>query len=186
VNDSPTETEIKVPVDDLDILRRRLLRVGAGPLEPKHDEDNTLYDDAESRLVQAGCTLRLRTGGAKALLTFKGPSSFEGGIKTREELQTEVSDPGALRSLLQRLGFAPRFRYQKRREEFRLGDCTICLDETPIGTFVEIEGEAPAIPEALAALELRAADAVRESYVGLYARRRRENPSLPRDMLFSR
>jgi len=128
----------------------------------------------------------LRMAEGKGVLTFKGPVRFEGNVKSREELQTEVGDAATLRGILERLGFRPKFRYQKRREEFELRSCTICLDETPIGDFIEVEGEASKIPGALAELGLSASDAVRDSYAGLYARKRGQDPSLPPDMLFSR
>jgi len=186
VSDSETETEIKVPVAELSSLRRRLEKAGATPKRKRHDEDNTLYDDGTGRLGQAGCALRLRTAEGKGVLTFKGPAQFEGNVKSREELQTDVADAETLRRILERLGFLPKFRYQKRREEFELRSCTVCLDETPIGCFIEIEGDASKIPEALADLGLSASDAVRDSYAGLYGRKRRQDPSLPPDMLFSR
>ena len=86
--------------------------------------------------------------------------------------------------MLERLGYAAKFRYEKRREEFRWKGCLVALDETPIGSFVEIEGEGEAIGEALSALGLRAEDAARNSYAGLYRAAREKDRRLPPDMLF--
>jgi adenylate cyclase class 2 len=186
VTSSGTETEIKIPVPDLSCPRARLREAGAVETRPSHDEDNTLYDDADGRLSRKGCALRLRLAGGRGVLTFKGPARFDGNVKSREELQTGVDEPETLRAILERLGFVARFRYQKRRQEFELLACTVCLDETPIGCFVEIEGDAGRIFEALSFLGLRAEDAVRDSYAGLYARARQKNVALPPDMLFPR
>ena len=181
-----TEVEIKLPAPDLDALRVRVRESGAGLLAERHFESNDLYDDPEGSVGMRGCTLRLRRTSEGALLTFKGPARFAGGVKTREERETAVSDPEALDRILAGLGYRPRFRYEKHREEWALDRCVVALDETPIGSFVEVEGEPTAIREVLSRLGLDPADALPYSYAGLYARRRREDPSLPADMLLEK
>lgn len=178
-----TEVEVKLPAADLDALRDRLREGGGDLSSPRHFESNDLYDDAEGSVAERGCTLRLRRTSAGALLTFKGPARFAGGVKTREERETGVSDPEELDRILAGLGYRPRFRYEKYREEWVLERCVVALDETPIGTFVEVEGDPIAIRVVLQRLGLDPADALPYSYAGLYARRRREMPSLPPDML---
>ncbi len=178
------EREIKIPVADLAESRRILASAGAVPVSERHLERNALFDDADSRLFAAGKAVRVRHARGRGVLTFKGAASFDGPIKSREELEVEVSDPGLLETILGRLGFAPRFRYEKRREEYRWKDCLIALDETPIGSFIEIEGESGPIGEAAMALGLRVEDAVKSSYAGLYRRARERNSLLPPDMVF--
>ena len=73
-------------------------------------------------------------------------------MKTREEHETVVSDGDVLTRVLESLGLHVWFRYQKFREEFAAEDATIALDETPIGTFVEIEGGERAIEHMARAL----------------------------------
>lgn len=177
-----TEVEIKLPASDLDALRVRLRDGGARLLAERHFESNDLYDDSEGSVAARGCVLRLRRTPAGATLTFKGPARFAGGVKTREERETAVSDPEALDRILNGLGYRPRFRYEKHREEWTLDALVVALDETPIGGFVEIEGEPTAIRGLLPRLDLDPADALPYSYADLYARRRREDPSLPADM----
>ena len=75
----------------------------------------------------------------RSLLTYKGPVQ-PSRWKLREERETIVADGETMLYVLERLGFSVWFRYQKFREEFGARDATIALDETPIGTFVEIEG----------------------------------------------
>ena len=178
------ETEIKIPVADLSKLRDALIASGAAPLSEPHLERNTLFDDGAGRLFAAKEALRVRDARGRGILTFKGPAAFDGPIKRREALEVEVSDPGLLATILSRLGYAAKFRYEKRREEFRWKDCVVALDETPIGDFVEIEGDAGEIGEAVAALGLRAEDAVKSSYAGLYRRAREKDSRLPPDMVF--
>ncbi len=180
---SGTEIEIKLPVPDLDEIRRTLRERGARLVAPLRFESNDLYDDPAGALAKRGCALRLRRIPEGALLTFKGPARFEGGVKTREERETSVSDPAEMEHILEALGFERRFRYEKRREQWSLEACAIALDETPIGTFVEVEGDPTAIRRVLLALGLDFSEALPYSYAELYARRRRDDPSLPQDMV---
>ncbi|HEY6064690.1 MAG TPA: class IV adenylate cyclase [Thermoanaerobaculia bacterium] len=178
------EIEVKLPATDLASLRGVLRVAGARPVTPLHSESNDLYDGGDGQLGSRGSTLRLRRTDHGSTLTFKGPARFEGGTKIREERETAVADPDSMERILTALGLERRFRYEKRREEWELNDCTIALDETPIGNFVEIEGDPPAIRGALQRLGLDFSEAIPYTYAELYRRRRREDPSLPKDMVF--
>jgi adenylate cyclase class 2 len=102
----------------------------------------------------------------------------------REEREVEVGDRDEASAILERLGYERRFRYQKRREEWAWEGCIVALDATPIGTFVEIEGDPTAIRHLVARLGLDPSEAIPYSYAELYARRRKEQPSLPADMVW--
>jgi adenylate cyclase class 2 len=191
------EVEVKLPCEDLDEARRKLRALGAEATAPSHFESNDLYDDGNGRLAAAGHVLRLRREGpllssprssgahpARAILTYKGSARFSSGVKSREERETVVSDPEETHAILGGAGFKPFFRYEKRREEWALGDCHVALDELPIGTFVEIEGNPPEIRRVVTSLGLDFSRAIPYSYARLYAERRKEDPTLPRDMVF--
>ena len=177
------EIEIKLPVPDLAGLRQKLRSRQAREITSPHHESNDVYDEADGNLRKSGRLLRLRRTEHGATLTYKGPARFEEGARTREERETAVSDPNEMERILQALGFERRFRYEKRREEWSLDDCVIALDETPIGTFAEIEGDPADIRRALQHLDLDASETLPYSYAELYARRRKEDPTLPADML---
>ena len=68
------------------------------------------------------------------------------------------------------VGLAPWFRYQKYREEFSAPGVTIAVDETPVGTFVELEGSEDGILAAAAALGRAPADFIVDSYRTLFLR----------------
>lgn len=178
------EVEVKLPCPDLDAVRRRLQDQGASQLAPRHDEVNDLYDDGQHRLSARGAVLRLRRARGRAILTYKGQARFSEGVKTREERETDVSDPSELEAILAGLGLTRTFRYEKRREEWQFEGCTVALDETPIGRFVEVEGEPTAIRRAVVALGLDFAEAIPYSYTRLYLDRRGKDPSLPENMVF--
>jgi adenylate cyclase class 2 len=87
--------------------------------------------------------------------------------------------------VLEELGFRIWFRYQKYREEFALDDVIIAIDETPVGTYVEIEGGERGIAATAEALGRRPADYVLESYRGLFVRHCQERGLPISHMVFS-
>ncbi len=179
------EIEIKLPVPDLSAVRDRLTGRGARLRAARHDETNDLYDDPERKLSSSGRTVRLRRAAGRSILTYKGASRFEDGVRVREEREIEVSDPAETEAILAGLGLRRAFRYEKRREEWDAESCVVSLDETPIGNFVEIEGDPGAIRPLVAALGLDAGEGIPYSYPELYLRRRKDEPSLPPDMVFA-
>ncbi len=163
-----TETEVKLRVAGADAARAALARLGAALARPRHFEDNVLLDDARGSLRAAGSVLRLRRTPTGGLLTFKGPRHLEEGVKSREEIEAPVPDADALQAVLERLGFRPVFRYQKYRETYAWQGQEIVIDETPIGTFFEIEGDLEGIQAAAAGLGYGRADYLTDSYVALF------------------
>jgi adenylate cyclase, class 2 len=166
---APVETEIKLRMDGPDAARRAVTALGASLQKPRHLEDNVLYDDATSSLYGSGQALRLRRADGRAIVTHKGPRQDRGdGIKGRAETELEVSDGGAFHAILTALGYRPVFRYQKYREAWRWRDVEIVIDETPIGTFLEIEGPVATIHEAARALGRGPGDYIADSYAALF------------------
>jgi adenylate cyclase class IV len=105
-------------------------------------------------------------------------------MKLREEMETIVRDGAVIQRLLEELGFRVWFRYEKYREEFALHGVIAAVDETPVGTFVELEGGHDGITTAARALGRGPGDYVLDSYRGLHvlACERRGSPIT--DMLF--
>lgn len=164
----PTETEIKLRLSGAPAGREALVAAGAVLVHPRELEDNLLFADSGGVRLAEGGVLRLRRRPRGAVLTFKGPRRLVEGLKTRDEIETGVSDPDALQLVLERLGFRPAFRYQKYRETWSFSGQEVVVDETPIGDFLEIEGEPEGIHRAAAALGFRPSDYITESYVSLF------------------
>jgi adenylate cyclase, class 2 len=178
------EREIKLQFDNADEARTAILAAGAAPLKCRRLQEDALFDTNDESLRRRGCALRVRSESGRSLLTFKGP--IEGSrMKIREEHETVVSDGDVLARVLEWLGLHVWFRYQKFREEFAAEDATIALDETPIGTFVEIEGGARAIELMARALGRSESDYVLDSYRGLFLRRREQFGLTGADMMFA-
>ena len=89
------------------------------------------------------------------------------------------------------MGLRPWFRYEKYRTTFRMPDSKpwangllIELDETPIGTFVELEGPATAIDRAAEELGFSKHDYVLKNYLRLYMEDCRRKGEQPLHMVF--
>jgi adenylate cyclase class 2 len=164
----PIETEIKIRVPSVEAAHEALARIGAQVTRARHIEDNLLFDFEGRVLRGRGHVLRLRETPSGAVLTFKGPYRLDDGLKSREEIEAGSADGSALRAILNRLGFVPVFRYQKYREAFSWQGQEIDLDETPIGTFLEIEGDGPGIHAAATALGFGPDDYLTDSYAALF------------------
>ena len=177
------EREIKLVFRNPDEAKAAILAAGATPLRARRLQEDCLLDTADDQLHRKRCVLRVRMECGKTLLTFKGPVQAS-PMKLREELETVVGDGVLFVRVLEELGFRIWFRYQKYREEFAHEDVTVALDETPVGTFVEIEGSEHGIHEMAVALARQPADYVLDSYRGLFVKHC-ERLGLPlTDMLF--
>jgi len=162
------ECEVKLRFDSPERARAAVLAAGATPLHGRRLQEDCLLDTADERLRHARSALRVRVESGKSRLTFKGPVQ-PSLVKVREELETIVADGPLLICLFEELGFQVWFRYQKYREEFAYDDVIVAVDETPVGTFVEIEGSERGIAEMARALGRTPADYVLDSYYRVYA-----------------
>jgi adenylate cyclase class 2 len=183
-----TETELKIPVAELDSVRARLATMDGQLVHPALREVNILFDTPALDLAGAGRVLRLRRIGDRQILTMKGPARYEGKIKHREELETDVGDTKTLAAIFQHLGAHPVLRYEKDRETWRIDTVTITLDHTPMGDFVELEGPADRLEGLAEEMGIDASTAVRGSYVSLWQEHRSRHPDreLPKDMVFAK
>jgi adenylate cyclase class 2 len=179
----PLEREIKLRFPSPDEARARVLSLGATPLKGRRLQEDCLLDDEHETLKERRTILRLRNEGGKGLLTFKGPPQ-PGPMKLREEHETVVADGDTLLTILGELGLRVWFRYEKYREEFSAEDVVIAIDETPVGTFVEIEGSEDHIHAVARKLGRTPADYITDSYRALFLQLRDANGLVGNDMVF--
>lgn len=161
------EREVKLRFPDAAAARAAILACGATPLRGRRLQEDVLLDTSDELLRKRRSVLRVRMEIGRSLLTYKGPVQ-PSPMKLREERETVVADGETMTYILAQLGFRPWFTYQKYREEFGCESATIALDETPIGTFVEVEGSEAAITAVAAGLGLGPKDFLNDSYRGLY------------------
>jgi adenylate cyclase, class 2 len=197
------EIEIKLAVTDLDATICAIQALGAVN-QGRVFESNTLYDTPHSDLRHRGRLLRVRSESAplagrrnrqgrarKVVLTSKAPPPQPRNTEKRSRYKVRAErevvapkDRRDWRATLNALGFQPAFRYEKYRTSFRLRGLHLDLDETPLGTFLELEGRPAAIDRVARALGYKPDRYIRGTYWDVYvaACRRRGRPI--RNMIF--
>jgi len=204
------ETEIKLAVRDIKAFERKVKKLGgkiAGAGNGRVHELNVIFDTPDGGLAKHGQLLRIRTetpqaAGKKAalgrvVLAFKQPAvrtvDNDGSrFKIREETEVEVANAAMLGKIFEGLGLRGWFSYEKYRTTWKLGAATrwaknllIELDETPAGTFVELEGPPEAIDKAAEAMGYSRKDYLLKNYLELYAEDCRRRGITPGNMLFA-
>lgn len=164
------ENEVKVKVTEE--IEKRLRELFEFIGEEVHED---IYFNAPDRdFRKSDEALRLRKAGEKIFLTYKGAKKGS-RVKSRNEIQVEVSDFERARELLKSLGYSEFIRIRKRRKIFRRDDVTVCLDDVEsLGSFLEVEvlGDdveraERKIEEVLKELGLSERERITESYLEL-------------------
>ncbi len=192
------EIEIKLRIrDTYEILRK--IKSLSPQSQPRVREQNTLYDTPNSDLRRHKMLLRLRietptTHNAprkpreRVILTSKASpkrAQKKPYYKIRAEREQVVPQSSKqYAAALNALGFRPTFRYDKFRTTFRLPNLHLDLDETPAGTFLELEGKPQAIDRAAKALRFSKQAYLRATYWDLYVADCRRRGIAPKNMLF--
>ena len=143
---------------------RAILRERGAHLSARYREENYRFNGPGKSTRNTTLRLRVLNGGPHGVVTAKGPATFNGGVKTREETEIEVRDVHAALDMLEQLGFSVAWTYPKRRAVWMLDGVAVTLDVLDFGWFVELEGPASALPELARSLGLDPALALRDSY----------------------
>ena len=159
---------------------------------PRHFEDNWLLDTEERQLGARAAILRVREASGLGLLTYKEkapPEAPASQFKLRVEIETTLGETRQALEILERLGYRKFFRYQKYRTIYRAllpdgAHLLVMFDETPLGDFLELEGEEHAIAQAVSLLGTEPTDYILESYLALQAEYCRQHGRALEDMVF--
>jgi adenylate cyclase, class 2 len=183
------ETEIKIRFErgSAEDARELIQRHGYAVVEPRTLESDQVFDRDSSELRTADQLLRLRRSGSRFTVTYKGPATRE-RHKSREEIEFDVSDAAAFELVLDRLGYAPRFRYEKFRTKFAaraLEPGIVTIDETPIGVFLELEGPADWIDRTAERMGFAPSEYCTQSYAALYREYLRSHVGAPVNMVYT-
>ncbi len=178
------EIEIKFLVANAKALARRLRASGFRLATRRTHEMNVLYDLPGHPLRRRGEILRLRKYGDRWTLTHKSKGTAR-RHKSRQEFETAVADGASLDRILRALGFSPSFRYEKFRSEWTDGHGHVVIDETPIGTVAEIEGQPRWIDRTAKLLGIPQASYITLSYGAMFEEWKRRTGSPAQEMTFA-
>lgn len=173
---SNAEIELKLPVPDPVALESRLLEHGFHIHTPRTFEHNTLYDTPSRDLRARTEILRVRRYGDTWTVTHKRLADPSAAVespryKVRIETETTVADGPTLAEIFEHLGYVPSFVYEKYRTEWSHPaepSAHFVIDETPIGTYAELEGPPEWIDRTLAELSIDPATCLTDSYGKLF------------------
>ncbi len=164
---SALETELKLRIPATGPFRARLEALGFQEVTPAQAEVSVLWD-RQGELRARGEALRTRQFAGRVRLTWKGAKVPDALLKIRPECETGVEDAAALEAILRALGYTPVLRLEKVRAVWERTELEACLDETPFGCYLELEGDAQAIRVAMEGLGLAPDRAEPRSYPELY------------------
>ena len=190
---SNAEIELKLPISDPTAFQSRLREMGFRLQTPRTFEHNTLYDTPSRDLRARTEILRIRQYGDTCTVTHKGladPSASVNSVryKVRIETETTVEDGTALAAIFEHLGYVPAFTYEKYRTEWSHDAepaAHVVVDETPIGTYAELEGPPDWIDRTLIGLSIDPATCIIDSYGKLFLDWKQRTGSKAENLTFS-
>ncbi|MHA1934829.1 MAG: class IV adenylate cyclase [Candidatus Thorarchaeota archaeon] len=145
------EVELKLPINDIDVMESKLVNLGAKKINSEIQIDAYLDHPCKS-FPETDEALRLRSRVATILnegvdppayaimeLTYKGPK-IDPMSKTRVELSVGVDNTDELNEILMYLGFKHVVTIRKKRTFYSIRDITASVDDVEgVGIFLELE-----------------------------------------------
>ncbi|MCX6792720.1 MAG: class IV adenylate cyclase [Candidatus Falkowbacteria bacterium] len=148
------EIEVKAKVNDLEILKQKLVALGCVLSEPLIQNDITFvnHDESYDKLLPGENILRIRKSNDKILFTVKQSLSNELACFERE---VEINSAEEMKEAILLMGYHEVVRINKQRIRTDYNGYEICLDEVEnLGSFIEIEKLTEGEDESLVQAEL--------------------------------
>jgi len=161
-----TEIEAKFTDIDFDEVRKKLTELGATLEQPLRVMKRVVIHTPE--MVKLNAFLRVRDEGHRTTITYK---QFDGDtVDGAKEHEIEVSNFEEAVRILTASGLKYDTYQESRRENWRLGNVEIMLDEWPwLNPYLEIEGESEdALKRVASSLELDWSQAVFGGVANVY------------------
>lgn len=181
------EIKIKLEKKEKNSLSRILKKKFHGVFKPGFRQKTYQFftDDFSSQKVFP----RIRNERDKTFtLTIKVKNDRASHYFERKEYTIEISDIPEAAEMLKVLGFKNMVAWEKVRRDCRVAKLPVELsfDETPMGWFLEIEGDKKNIKRTLEIFGLDDKPKINRAYLGLWEDYKKERKIKKRDMLFDK
>jgi len=176
----PPEIEVKIKIEDVEDIKKRILKIKAELFKHRHLEVDEYFDN-RNKLKNTDQLLRLRDN---CILTYKGPQKRKQEMKIREEIELLIDDGNKFKQILEKLGYIYVKRKEKYRESYILGRTQITIDETPMGNYIEVEGSKETVPKIVKRLGFAEKDMINKTYTDIWEAYAKKN-NLKGDMIFN-
>lgn len=134
-----TEIEVKFLDVDFDKIRAKLKTMGARCEQPMRLMRRVAIENDFMR-TDKDSFLRVRDEGSRVTMTYKQFDDLS--VNGAKEIEVQVSDFEATIAILEQAGLPSHTIQETKRENWRLGDVEIMLDEWPwLKPYIEIEGK---------------------------------------------
>lgn len=139
------EVEIKLKIDNIEVIRRKLINLGFSECDTLTEID-TYFDNKIGEIRSSDSALRIRetinhtNASHLCQVNFKG-KKYDNISMTRPEFETLIEDKAAMMGILKGLGYSPvQPIVKKLRRELVMSNINACLDTVDgLGDYLEIE-----------------------------------------------
>ena len=139
------EVEVKIPVEQIEEIKEKLLEIGFIYQKTVVETDTYFTSDhydmrKKDKALRIRKTENLDTGEVEAQLNCKGPKLDQVSM-TRKETEIEILEPEKMEDILKELEFYPAScRVKKTRAYYTKNDMTAAADQVEnLGSFLELE-----------------------------------------------
>ena len=133
------EVELKVKIENLEEIKKKLKELGTEFEAPKKQVDVYYKQRGKEseKQTKGSYLLRIRRENDDSFLTMKVLTGKQG---VWEEYETKISNPDEMEKILDKLGFVKVISKIKTREQGKLNDFEVNLDTIEgLGNFVEFQ-----------------------------------------------
>ncbi len=172
VNETHIETEVKFFIPDPDEIIKRI-ESNSGLKVDETNEVNLCLDTTNHDIRRRRSLLRIRICDDNTKLTYKKPPPpGKTECKRLVEYETMIGDAEAILLIFKEMGYFVDTRYDKHRTTYRKNNVLICIDKTPFGCFLEIEGTEKEIKKEANALGLAWEKRIVANYLAIFKKLR--------------